>query len=295
MARRLPVPVHSGPFLYSGPQIILLISRRLYACVDGTDGRSRLAQPRETHREAGPRGRNAAEGLAGVRHRCAGPVDLHLPEEDETICNLYNQTTTQEAMRQLFKGLEMTDRAGNVAPGRVYPDQLAPIIRHDGEALELVKARWGMPSPPSVLKTARDPGVTNIRNLASPHWRRWLGPAHRCLVPVTAFAEPIKGGNQWFAPREADRQMFFAGIEVRGWKSLRKVKDGQTTDELYAFLTCAPNAEVAAVHPKAMPVILTTRGEWETWLSAPIEIAGKLQRPLQDGALALVDAADEWE
>ena len=23
-------------------------------------------------------------------------------------------------------------------------------------------------------------------NLKSPHWRRWLGPEHRCLVPVTA-------------------------------------------------------------------------------------------------------------
>lgn len=214
-------------------------------------------------------------------------------EEDETICNLYNQTTTQEAMRQLFKGLEMTDRAGNVAPGRIYPDQPAPIIRHDGEALELVKARWGMPSPPSVLKTARDPGVTNIRNLASPHWRRWLGPAHRCLVPVTAFAEPIKGGNQWFAQQDADSPMFFAGIEVRGWRSLRKIKDGETTDDLYAFLTCAPNEEVAAVHPKAMPVILTAPDEWETWLSAPIEIAGKLQRPLPDGALALVEAPAE--
>lgn len=218
----------------------------------------------------------------------------HLPfgrsKEDETICNLYNQTTTQEALRRLFKGLEMTNRAGNVAPVRVYPDQLAPIIRHDGEALELVKARWGMPSPPSVLKTTRDPGVTNIRNLASPHWRRWLGPAHRCLVPVTAFAEPIKGGSQWFALREADRPMFFAGIEVRGWKSLRKVKDGKTTDDLYAFLTCAPNAEAAVVHPEAMPVILTMPYEWETWLSAAIEIACRLQRPLPDGALTLVDA-----
>ncbi|MDB6179077.1 SOS response-associated peptidase [Paracoccus sp. Z330] len=215
------------------------------------------------------------------------------PEDDDTVCNLYNQTTTQEAMRQLFKGVSMTDRAGNVAPGKVYPDQLAPIIRHDGGALELVKARWGMPSPPSVLKTQRDPGVTNVRNLTSPHWRRWLGPAHRCLVPVTAFAEPIKGGNQWFAPAEAETPMFFAGIEVRGWTSVRKVKDGETSDDLYAFLTCAPNAEVKSVHPKAMPVILTDPGDWETWLSAPIEIASKLQSPLPDGALALVDAPPE--
>ena len=76
-------------------------------------------------------------------------------------------------MIRFVKGL--TDRAGNVAPGSVYPDQMAPIIRHGQDRRELVKARWGMPSPPSVLKTARDPGVTNVRNLSSPHWRRWLG------------------------------------------------------------------------------------------------------------------------
>lgn len=199
------------------------------------------------------------------------------------MCNLYSNTTTQALMRQLFDGLK--DRAGNLAPGQLYPDQLGAIVRNDDHGLELAKARWGMPSPPGVLKTQRDPGVTNVRNLSSPHWRRWLGEKHRCLVPVTSFAEPVKGGNQWFGFAEEDRHMFFAGIEARGWKSVRKVKDGETTDDLFAFLTCTPNAEVAAIHPKAMPVILTEPEEWKTWLSAPIEVARELQRPLPDGAL----------
>ncbi|WP_209021323.1 SOS response-associated peptidase [Paracoccus ravus] len=206
------------------------------------------------------------------------------------MCNLYNVTTTQEAMRQMFQGFEFSDKAGNLEPGSIYPDRLAPIIRHDGHALELARARWGMPSPPAVLKTARDPGVTNVRNTSSPHWRRWLGPAHRCLVPVTSFAEPLGAGkgNQWFAATD-DMPMFFAGIEVRGWKSVRKVKDGETTDDLFAFLTTAPNARVGAIHPKAMPVILTKPSEWEAWLSAPFDLAGKLQRPLADDGLRLID------
>jgi hypothetical protein len=33
----------------------------------------------------------------------------------------------------------LTDRAGNVAPGSVYPDQMAPIIRHGQDGPELVK------------------------------------------------------------------------------------------------------------------------------------------------------------
>ncbi|MDE4301965.1 SOS response-associated peptidase family protein [Phaeobacter gallaeciensis] len=207
------------------------------------------------------------------------------------MCNLYSNTRSQDAMRHLFPGL--VDRAGNLGSGSYYPDQLAPIIRHSANGLELVKARWGMPSPAFVLKTRRDPGVTNVRNLASRHWQRWLGPAHRCLVPITSFAEPIKGGNQWFSCADPDRPMFFAGIETRSWRSVRKVKDGEAEDDLFAFLTCQPNAEVAAVHPKAMPVILTEPGEWDLWLNSPIEAAQRLQRPLPDGALLPVDTADE--
>lgn len=213
------------------------------------------------------------------------------PEEDGAVCNLYSNTRAVDAIRQLFAGLRLENAAGNLEPGQFYPDQLAPVIRHGADGFELARARWGMPSPPSVLKTARDPGVTNVRNTASPHWRRWLGPSHRCLVPLTAFAEPLGAGrgNQWFTSAEG-APLFFAGIQVRGWTSVRKVKDGETTDDLFAFLTCPPNAEVAAVHPKAMPVILTTREEWEAWMTQPFELAVQLQRPLPDGALSLIES-----
>jgi putative SOS response-associated peptidase YedK len=42
-----------------------------------------------------------------------------------------------------------------------------------------------MPPPPRT----GGPPVTNIRNTSSPHWRAWLKPEHRCLVPVNSFAE----------------------------------------------------------------------------------------------------------
>ena len=69
---------------------------------------------------------------------------------------------------------------------------------------------------------------------------------------------------------------------------MRKVKDGETTNDLFAFLTTEPNKEVAAIHPRAMPVILTTPDEIETWMTAPTEEALKLQRPLPDGSLKIV-------
>ena len=45
---------------------------------------------------------------------------------------------------------------------------------------------------------------------------------------------------------------------------------------------------VGAIHAKAMPVILTTREEIDTWMNALPEEALKLQRPLPDDALTIV-------
>src|SRR5271169_5128629 len=106
------------------------------------------------------------------------------------MCNLYSLTKGQAAIRDWFRA--RNDRTGNLPlfPG-VFPDQMAPIVRAaaDGER-ELVMARWGTPSPQFALDSRkRDPGVTNVRNVASPHWRRWLGPESCCVAPFTSFAE----------------------------------------------------------------------------------------------------------
>jgi putative SOS response-associated peptidase YedK len=63
------------------------------------------------------------------------------------------------------------------------------------------------------------------------------------------------------------------------------VKEDETTNDLVAFLTTEPNAEVGAIHP---PVILTTPEETRAWMNAPTEEAMRLQRPLPDGPLQIV-------
>jgi len=108
-------------------------------------------------------------------------------------------------------------------------------------------------------------------------------------VPFNSFSEfnKAEGGDIWFALDETRPLACFAGIWTN-WTSVRKVKEGETTDDLFAFLTTEPNAEVGAVHPKAMPVILTTPDEVEAWMTAPPDEALKLQRPLPDGRLRIV-------
>jgi putative SOS response-associated peptidase YedK len=69
---------------------------------------------------------------------------------------------------------------------------------------------------------------------------------------------------------------------------VRKKAEGEMEHRLFSFLTCEANAVVAPIHPRAMPVILTTPEEIDTWLTAPAELALQLQRPLPDDALQVV-------
>jgi putative SOS response-associated peptidase YedK len=149
---------------------------------------------------------------------------------------------------------------------------------------------------PELLRMEPDSGTTNIRNTNSQHWKRWLGIENRCVVPFTSFSEFNKeaGGDIWFAFDESRPLAVFAGTWCN-WTSVRKVKDGETTNNLYGFLTTKPNAEVGAIHPKAMPVIPRSQAEIETWLTAPAEEALKLQRPLPDGALRVVARGEKQD
>ena len=76
------------------------------------------------------------------------------------MCNLYSQTTGQEAMRRLFNAT--LDATGNLAPQPgIFPDYPAPIVRNTEAGRELAMVRWGMPSPKFVLKPSKaNPSIT---------------------------------------------------------------------------------------------------------------------------------------
>src|SRR6478672_9944262 len=178
------------------------------------------------------------------------------------MCNPYSITTNQAAIIALFRVVNRY--VGNLAPmPGVFPDYHAPIVRNGAAGRELATARWGMPSSSKaqmdatkkraekpqakgktvdfkeLLRMEPDGGTTNIRNVSSAHWKRWLGPEHRCLVPFTSFSEydTIDGKKVpvWFALDETRPLIAFAGL-WSNWTSVRKAKEGEITTDVFAFL-----------------------------------------------------------
>ncbi|MDP4022052.1 SOS response-associated peptidase family protein [Methylobacterium sp. NEAU 140] len=202
------------------------------------------------------------------------------------MCNLYSLGRRGSADLSAYFAATR-DEAGNMPElPAIFPDQMAPVVTGGAAGRALTLMRWGVPGP----KAFGEHPVTNVRNTASPHWRPWLKPEYRCLVPATAFSEyagtkPRKT-PVWFALDE-DRPLFaFAGI-WRPWTGVRGTKAenpdrAEAEHRLFSFLTCPANGVVGPVHPKAMPVLLTKPEEWATWLDAPVPEALALQRPLSD-------------
>ena len=206
------------------------------------------------------------------------------------MCNLYSLKSPQRHIADTAHAIR--DRIGNLPQQpSIFPDGMAPVVLHspaDGQR-ELMMMRWGFSSP----SPKEPPLVTNVRNTASRYWKPYLRPEFRCLVPVTSFCEydhrSGKAVPTWFALDDTRPLFFFAGL-WRSWQGTRGTKANPVEGNhmLFSFLTTEANAEVGAVHEKAMPVCLLTEAQRETWIRADVEEALALQKAAPNGTLKVV-------
>ena len=214
------------------------------------------------------------------------------------MCNLYSVTTNREALRELARAMgEWLDETGNFQPlPSVFPNQVAPVVRSTPNGgREAIRMRWGFPPPNIPGSRPRNPYLTNVRKTDSRYWLPWLQkPEHRCLVPVTSFAEPDNNQGPrsiwtWFAQDENRPLMFFAGI-WREWDGDRGTKTNPALGKhlVFSFLTTDASPDVAPIHADATPVLLLDQAAREEWMNAHWDVARELQKPPPAGALKVV-------
>ncbi len=194
------------------------------------------------------------------------------------MCNLYRMTRGIDEIARLF-AVE-PDSGANFAE-EVYPGYRGLVVAQ-GRARAMT---WGFPL---VLKgkqgqSLKPKPVTSSREdkHLSPFWRTSFA-ARRCLVPVSAWAEPVgeKGHMTrcWYA-LPGDQPFAVAGL----WRPTGEWGDA------YSLVLVDGSSKMIGEHDR-MPVILR-REDWERWSSGSPGEAQALCRTWE-GELA-VDRTDE--
>jgi putative SOS response-associated peptidase YedK len=193
------------------------------------------------------------------------------------MCNLYR---TDVSGKEIAEAVDAAIGGESVWVGNyVAPGKAGPVILGGPGDREVAVMNWGFETRrprKTAPKEGQAPYVseywTNARNLDGNLWRPISYPEQRCLVPFTRFSEPKAKADRkdakdlyWWFTVDDQAVPCFAGIWRQGFD-----------EQEFSFLTTEPNPIVAAVHPKAMPVILLAE-DHDRWLYGSRDDALSLQ------------------
>jgi putative SOS response-associated peptidase YedK len=170
----------------------------------------------------------------------------------------------------------------NIAPG-----QEVAVVTADG----LRAMRWGM-IPVGRVNARGRPVMETIVNARGETLfdKSAFAGTGRAVVPVDGWYEwtgEKRRKTAWRIARTDGAPCLFAAI-TDIWTAPGGLRVPQV-----ATVTCAPNADVAAVHDR-MGVILAP-GDLPDWLHASPDRAARLIRPLGEGSLSVTPADDvDW-
>lgn len=190
------------------------------------------------------------------------------------MCNLKKLDAPMREVAALFSA---ADQSGNAGPGEVYPGQIGVVITQTEGERTLQPMTWGFPLVTAEMRaraaakgtSPRPKPVNNARmdKVGSPFWKRWFeNPAHRCLIPITEFAEargePGHKTRVWFSLK--DEPIFaWAGL----WR------DSNEWGKVYSGSMTEANDAIRPYHDR-MPVLLE-RAQWKDWLTADTAAAAR--------------------
>ncbi len=173
------------------------------------------------------------------------------------------------------EGLADSGPRPEAAPG----ERVLAVIA-DGRR-RLVAMRWGL-IPMGRTNARGRPVLETIVNARSETLfaKSAFDGLRRCLVPVSGWFEwtgERRRKARW-AIRDPDARILAIAAVWDLWKA-----PGGAEVASLATVTCAPSAEVAAVHDR-MPAILPP-ADWPLWLGEAEGDPAPLLRPLPDGSL----------
>jgi putative SOS response-associated peptidase YedK len=204
------------------------------------------------------------------------------------MCGRMAITLPHDAVAQLFAAMPANDLP-EVPNYNVCPTQRIAVCTAEEERRLYRPMRWGL-VPTWYDKPSGGPLLINARSetVAEKSAFREAVRKRRGLVAASGFYEWDRTDPKlplpWYVTRADGAPMVFAAI----WQDWGRGEERMST---VAVLTCAANAQMAAVHDR-LPVILEPE-DWALWLGEEGHGAARLMRPVEDGALAMVRVGTE--